>query len=286
MTCCQYCKKIADEYGIKVGDVIRLIPKLGNKTNYVLHYKNLQLYLSLGMKLTKIHKMLKFKQSDWMKKHISFNTELKTNAANCFEKNFFKSMINSVYGNTRGNLRKRINVRLVKKEKYLLKYTSRPTHITHKIFDKNYAAIHEIEPVLTLNKPIFVGFTVLELSKWLMYDYHYSYIKKNFDAELLFTDTDSLTYEIKSGDVYEEFFKHNYLFDFNNFPKDSKFYDSQNKMVVGKMKVQCKEIPINKFVGLKSKMHSMLLDDGKESNTSKGIKTSFNKKTQNEKNSK
>ena len=103
-------------------------------------------------------------------------------------------MINSVYGNTRGNLRKRINVRLVKKEKYLLKYTSRPTHITHKIFDKNYAAIHEIEPVLTLNKPIFVGFTVLELSKWLRYDVHYNFIKKHFDTELLFTDTDILTY--------------------------------------------------------------------------------------------
>ena len=174
-----YCKKIAGECGIKLGDVMKLIPNLGNKTNYVLHYKNLQLYLSLGMKLTKIHKMLKFKQSDWMKKHINFNTELKTNAANCFEKNFFKSMINSVYGNTRGNLRKRINVRLVKKEKYLLKYTSRPTHITHKIFDKNYAAIHEIEPVLTLNKPIYVGFTVLELSKWLMYDFYYNFIKKN-----------------------------------------------------------------------------------------------------------
>ena len=83
-----YCKKIADEYGIKVGDVMKLIPNLGNKTNYVLHYRNLQLYLSLGMKLTKIHRVLRFKQSDWMKEYIDFNTEKRTNAANSFEIDF------------------------------------------------------------------------------------------------------------------------------------------------------------------------------------------------------
>ena len=115
-------------------------------------------------------------------------------------------MINSAYGKTMENLRKRTNVRLVNNEKNFLKYTSRPTHITHKIFGKIYAAIHEIKIALTLNKPIDVGFTVLELSKWLMYDSHYNFIKKHFDAKLLFTDTDSFTYEIKSEDVFEEVF--------------------------------------------------------------------------------
>ena len=218
---------------------MKLIPNLGNKTNYVVHYRNLQLYLSLGMKLNKIHRVLKFK-----------------------------------------------HVRLVNNEKDFLKNTSRPTH--HKIFDKNYAAIHEVKPILTLNKPIYVGFTVLEFSKWLMYDFHYNFIKKHFDAELLFADTDSLTYEIKSEDVYERFFKRKHLFDFSNFSKDSKFYDSQNEMVVSKMKVVNKGIPINKFVGLKSKMYSMLSDDGEKSNTAKGVniatefhefrETLFNKK--------
>ena len=155
------------------------------------------------MKLTKIHKVLKFKQSDGMKIYISFNTKKRKNAANSFGKNFFKLMINSVFGKTMENVRKRINVRLVNYEKYFLKYTRKPTHITHKTFDKNYAAIHEIMPVLTLNKPIYVGFIVLELSKLLMYDFHYNFSKKHFDAELLVTDTDSLTYEIKSEDLYE-----------------------------------------------------------------------------------
>ena len=137
-----------------------------HKTNYVLHYKNLQLHLSLGMKLTKTHRVLKFKQSDWMKKYIDVNTE-KRNAANSFEKDFFKLMINVVYSKTMKKLRKRINIRLVNNKKGFLEYTSRPTYITDKIFGKNYVAIHEIKPVLTLNKPIYVGFTVLELSKFV-----------------------------------------------------------------------------------------------------------------------
>ena len=87
-----------------------------------------------------------------------------------------------------------------------------------------------------------------------MYDFHYNFIKKHFDAELLFTDTDSLTYEIKSKDVYEELFKYRHLFDFSNFSKESKVYDNQNKMVVGKMKMEHKGIPINEFVGLKKKL--------------------------------
>ena len=188
------------------------------------------------MKLTKNQRVLKFKQSDWMKKYIDFNTEKRKNAANDFEKDFFKLMIISVYGKTMENLQKRINVRLVNNEKDFLKYTSRPAHVTHKIFGKSFAAIHEIKSILTLNKPIYVGFTVLELSKWLMYDFHYNFIKKHFDAELLFTDIDSLTYQIKSEDIYEESFKHKHLFDFSNYPKESKFFDPTNKKVIGKMK--------------------------------------------------
>ena len=117
-------KEIVDKYEIKVGDVKKLIPNLGNKTKNVLHYRNLQLYLSLRIKLTKIHRTLKFKQSDWMKKYIDFNTEKRKNATNDFDKYFFKLTINSAYGKTMENLRKRINVRFVNNEKDFLKYTN------------------------------------------------------------------------------------------------------------------------------------------------------------------
>ena len=108
------------------------------------------------MKLTKIHRVLTFKQSDWMKRYIDFNTEKRMNAANDFEKYFLKLMISSVYGKAMENLRKRINLRLVNNAKDFLKYTSKPTYITHKIFGQSYAAIHEIKPVLILNKPIYL----------------------------------------------------------------------------------------------------------------------------------
>ena len=109
-------------------------------------------------------------------------------------------MINSVYGKTMENLWKRINVRLVNNAEDFLKYTSKPTYITHKFFGKDYGP--NSKPVLILNKSIYVGFTVLDLSKWKMYDFHYNFIKENFNAELLFTDIDSLTYKIKSKNVW------------------------------------------------------------------------------------
>ena len=225
------------------------------------------------MKLTKIHRVLKFKQCDWMKKYIDFNTKKRMNAANVSEKDFFKLMINCVYGKGMENLRKRINVRLVNNEKDFLKYTSRPTHITHKTFGKDYAAIHGIKPVLIINKPTYIGFSVQDLSKWKMYVFHYNFIKKPFDAELLFTDADSLTYEIKSKNVYEEFFKQKDLFDFSNYSKDSKFFNETNKKVIGKMKDEFGGIIITEFAGLKSKMYSIKKIDGKEHNTVKGVST-------------
>ena len=230
------------------------------------------------MKLTKIHRVLQFKQSDWMKGYIDFNTEKRKNAANNFEKGFFKLMINSVYGKTMENFRNRMNVRLVSNGKDFLKYTSRPTYITHKIFGKDYAANHKIKPVLMLNKPIYVGFTLLDLSKWKIYDFHYNLIKKDFDVELLFTDTDSLAYEIKSENVYEEFYKWKDLFDFSNYSKDSSFFDESNKKVIGKMKDEYIGVIIDEFIGLKSKMYTMKKIDSSESNAAKGVNiaTEFN----------
>ena len=184
-------------------------------------------------------------------------------------------MINSVYGKSMKNLRKRINISLVNNERGFLKYTSKPTHITHKIFAKNYAVIHEIKPVLMLKKTIYAGLTVLELSKWLLYNFHYNFIKKIY-IELLFTGTDNFTHKIKSEDVYEEFFKHTHLFHFSNYPEES--FDQANKKAIGKMRDESKGKIIDEFIGLTSKMYSIETVDGKESNTTKreNIATEFN----------
>ena len=140
-----------------------------------------------------------------MKKYIDFNTKERMSATNDFVKDVFKLMINSIYGKTMENLWKRINVRFVNNEKDFLKYTIKSTRVTHKLFNKHFAAIHEVKQVLVLNKPIYVVFTFLDLSKWLIYDFHYNFVKKNFDTKLLFIDTDSLTYEIKSENVCKNF---------------------------------------------------------------------------------
>ena len=130
----KYCKIFSEKYEINVGDVKNLTASFGNQANYVVHYRNLQLHLSLRMKLTKIHRVLKFKQSDWMKKRIDFNTEKGMNAANDFEKVFLKSIVNSIYGKSNGKfLSKRINVRLVNNADDFLKHTGKSTYITHKI---------------------------------------------------------------------------------------------------------------------------------------------------------
>ena len=153
-----------------------------------------------------------------------------------FDKDFLKLLINCVYGKSMENIRKRINVKLISDPKEYLKCVSKPNFISQKIFDRGFGAIHCVKTVLTLNKPIYAGFCILELSKLLMYKFHYDYVCKTFDPKLLFTDTESLVYEIKSDNVYKQCFKDRELFDFSGYPKDSMYYDISNKKVLGKMK--------------------------------------------------
>ena len=172
----KYCKEIADWYGIKVGGVKKLIPNLGDKVKYVVHYKNLKYYLSLGMKLVKIYRILSFRQSDWLKKSVDFNTEKRKQSIDECNKNLYRMLNNCIYGESIENIRKRINVKLINDKKTYQRCVNKPSFISQKIFDKNFVTAHCSKTVLTLNKPIYVGFSVLELSKLLMYQFHYDYI--------------------------------------------------------------------------------------------------------------
>ena len=270
-----YCREIAEKFKVKVGLVEKLVPTLSNKEKYVLHYRNLQLYMSLGLKLTKIHRALEFDQSPWLKSYIDFNTKKRAGAKNSFEKDFFKLMNNSVFGKTMENLRKRQDIKLVTDKEKLVKWASRPSYISSKIFNEDLVAIHKIKPTLTLNRPAYVGMCILDLSKTLMYDFDYNYIKNKYGdkARLLFTDTDSLMYEIEANDVYQDFWKDKHLFDNSDYPKNSPFFDCSNKKVIGKFKDEAAGMPIAEFVGLRSKMYSYITDDDEKSGqTAKGIK--------------
>jgi hypothetical protein len=134
--------------------------------------------------------------------------------------------------------------------------------------------INKIKETLVLNRPCYVGMAILDLSKTLMYDFHYNYIKKKYknDAKLLFSDTDSLTYEIKTGDIYKDFFNDKHKFDNSDYAESSPYHYDDNKKVLGKFKDESAGVPIVEFVGLRSKMYSYVKDDGYNGKTAKGVK--------------
>ena len=187
----------------------------------------------------------------------------------------------SVFGKTMENIRKRCNVKLVTEGDQLLKLSSKPTYVSCKIFHENLVAVNMKKERLKLDKPSYVGLCILDLSKVLMYDFHYNFIKEKYDdlAKLLFTDTDSLCYDIRTDDVYGDFYRDKGLFDNSDYEKSSKFFFDENKKVIGKFKDEAAGNPITSFAGLKSKMYSYKIEiaDGhsvkaENKKTAKGVK--------------
>ena len=255
------------DVGVASSEVEKLVPNLYNKNRYVLHYRNLQLYLSLGMRLTKVHRALRFQQSRWMEPYIRLNTELRKKATSGFEKDLFKLMNNSVFGKTMENLRKRVDVKLVRagEDDRLRRLIASPSYARANIFDNDLAAIQMHKSRLLLNRPVYVGMSVLDLSKHLMYDFYYNQLKKQCGerCQLLYTDTDSLLLEIQTEDVYKDMGANASLYDTSDYPKDHPQYSEENKKVVGKMKDECASRPIAEYVGLRSKMYALLKADDK-----------------------
>ena len=195
--------------GLTAGGATKQISSLGDKQKYIIHERNLKQAIETGLVLKKIHRVLRFKQKPWMKEYIDFNTEKRKLAVNEFEKDFFKLMINSAFGKTMENDKKRKNIKLITDESLLTKYIAKPRSKNRKIFSEDLVAVHYILEELKLDKPIYVGFSILDISKTLMYDFQYNYIKKQYGdkSKLLLTDTDSLCYEIQTIDVYKDFYR-------------------------------------------------------------------------------
>ena len=257
--------------------VEKLIPNLRDKTKYVIHYKNLIQCLRAGMKLKKIHSGIKFVESEWMKPYIDKNTNLRAMTKNNFEKDFYKLMNNSVFGKTMENLRNRVDVRLVNTKEKLRKLVAKPNFKSRKIFNENLVSVHMKKTSLLMNKPIYLGMCILDLSKIIMYDFHYNYIKSKYadKAKLLFTDTDSLMYEIQTEDFYKDISGDvKDRFDTSDYPENhpSGIPTGENKKVLGMMKDEVAGKIIKEFVGLRSKLYSFVMDDGGETKKCKGIK--------------
>ena len=257
--------------------VKKLIPNLRHKNNYVVHYKTLMQYLSLGMKLKKIHRGIKFIESDFLKPYIDKNTNLRTQAKNNFEKDFFKLMNNSVFGKTMENIRNRVNVKLVDTGEQFKKLTAKPNYESRKIFNENLVSVHMKKTSLTMNKPVYLGMSILDLSKTVMFDFHYKYIKPKYgkQAKLLFTDTDSFLYEIQTEDFYKDISGDvKDRFDTSDYPEGhpSGIPTGINKKVLGMFKDEAVGKIIKEFVGLRAKLYSYKMDEGKENKRCKGIK--------------
>ena len=254
----------------------KLCPNLQKKEKYVIHYRALKLVLQLGLKLTKVHRVMKFKQSDHMKEYIMGNTKLRAQTKDAFKRNLYKLLNNAIFGKSVENTRARINFELA---------TTRPSEFKLRqmkdftIFSENLVGIHKYKSSVKLDKPIYVGSSILDLSKVLMQDFHYNVVqpgihKMDGSAELLFTDTDSLCYHIKGCNPYEFMHKNKSYFDMSTFfKKEDIYYDEENKGVLGKMKVDKDEV-IKEFVGLRPKCYSLKFEGGKESHTCKSVNKS------------
>ena len=269
-----------------LGKVEKLTQNLRDKEKMVLHGKNLALFLSLGMKLKKVRRGLKFQEKNFMKNYIDKNTSLRSQAKNAFEKDLFKLMNNSVFGKTMENVRNRVSIELVKDAERAAKLVNKPNFEELKIFDEFLIAVKMRKTKVWMNKPVYVGMSILDLSKTLMFSFQYEYVKKKWEkVEVLYSDTDSLVLNIEtddffkdiSGDVVE-------WFDTNDFPEDHPAVleglpiVKENKKKIGLMKDECGGKILTEWVALRPKLYSFLTESG-EKQKAKGLKKSIKNKS-------
>ena len=232
----------------------KLIPNLMDKSNYVVHYRNLKLYVQLGLTITKIHRVLSFKQSPWLKRYIDFNIHQRSFPNSGFLKDFFKLMNNSVFGKTQENLWNRVNVEILTDASIIRKRVAKPSFCRGMPINDDLAIIQCKLQTITFNRPIFVEFTVLELSKLHMYDIHYNHVKAKYpranELKLLFTDTDSLAYLIRTDSIYEDMADDaTARYDFSEYPLDHPLYATSNRKALGFFKDELNSVHIEKSVG-------------------------------------
>ena len=261
----------------------KLIPNLFDKDEYVVHYRNLQYYVSQGLVIKKVYEAIKFEQAPWMKPYIEFNTAERAKAKNDFEKDFYKLMNNSVFGKTMENLRKRVRVSVVQPQTHPKKYkklTSDPAFKGRKIFSENLVAIHRRKVEVMLNRPTYVGMSVLDLSKLCMYQFYYDTLKVRYSEkiQLCYTDTDSLLVQIQTEDINADLIDMADQFDFSDYPKDHPVREALgdkadiNMKIPGKFKDECNGAVIAEFIGLRPKMYSILKVGDETTNPKHGIR--------------
>ena len=276
---------------MKINKVEKLVPNLKDKKNYVIHIRALDQVLRKGLVIERIHRAIEFNQTDWMKPYIDFNTKLRTAATNDFEKDFFKLMNNSVFGKTMKNIRKHRNIKPVTNKDKYLRTVMKPNFKSGVLFGENLMGCKMRCTKVVMKKPIYLSQTILDLSKIVMYEFHYDYMKLKFNKglQLCYVDTDSLIYHIKTEDFYADIANDmEERFDTSGYIPDRPLPIGKNKKVIRLMKDELGGTIMTEFVLLRPKLYSHKKLDGTETPNGphfvedkkcKGIKKCVVKKT-------
>ena len=268
---------------IRVNGVEKLVPNLHDKKKYVISVKALKQALDHGLVLEKFQRVIQFKQSAWMKEYIDFNTRLRTVAKNDFEKDFYKLMNNLVFGKTMENIRKHRNIKLVNNKENYLKQVMKPNFKGGVLMGENLMSCEMGKVKVKMNKPVYLGQAILDLSKTIMYEFHYDYMKRKYDEKslkLLYMDTDSLVYDIKTKDFYKDIAEDvESRFDTSGYEPDRPLPIGKNKKVIGLMKDELGGKIMKEFIGLRPKMYSHKIGEKDEPKKCKGIKKCVVEKT-------
>ena len=274
-----YMKEIKPENYVKSK---KLICDWTDKKNYLVHYRMLKFYIRHGMVIDKIHEIISFKQSKWLEKNINFNTQKRNKAKNDFEKDFYKLLNNAFYGKTMENVQNRLGLKFFRKDEYkdIIKYQSRLTfNWIHKSYENCDSYLFKKKEVL-MEKPIYLGFAVLELSKLHMYATYHDKLQPYFGEKNLYlhcTDTDSFILSVNTKDIIKDLKNLKDIIDFSNLDKNHELFSNKNEKVIGKFKIETpKNIWIDEFVCLRSKMYSFKCGDNSD-NKLKGISKSQSK---------
>ena len=265
-----------------INGVEKLVPNLYYKKRYVIHIRALDQALKHGLVLETIHRAIEFRQFAWMKEYIDFNTRLRTAATNDFEKDFYKLMNNSVFGKTMENIRKYRDIKLVNNREIYQQTVMKPNFKSGTLFGPNLMGCEMGRIKAVMNKPVYLGQAVLDLSKIVMYEFHYDYMKQKYDDDsltLCYMDTDCLIYDIATDDFYNDIADDVVdRFDTSGYNPDRPLPVGLNKKVIGLMKDELGGGIMSEFMTLRPKMYAYMVGSS-ESKKCKGIKKCVIKKT-------
>ena len=268
---------------MKINKCEKLVCNTRDKENYVIHIVSLKQALNHGLILKRVHKVIEFEQEPWLSPYIVMNTELRIQAKNDFEKDFFKSMNNSVFRNTMENVRNHRDIKIVTTDKRRSILASEPNYHSIKYISKDLLIMEMKKVEVKMNKPIYLGQAILDISKTLMYEFWYDYIKPEYGdkAKLCYTDTDSLVMHNKTEDFYKDIANDvERLFDTSNYNKkdDRPLPIGRNKKVIGMFKDELGSKIMIEFCALRAKTYAYKLDDDTEFKKAKGAKKSVIKR--------